>query len=71
MTITFKSKVLYGTELENVGVRVLAKSIGTIKGFVKSASERISVNIPLITNLAKLIADALCSPKYIQMTFNI
>ena len=67
----FKSTVLHGTELENVGVRVLVKSIGTIKGFVKRTSEGISVNIPPITKLARLIADALCSPKYIQMTFNI
>lgn len=67
----FKSTALHGTELENVGVRVLVKSIGTIKGFVKRTSEGISVNIPPITKLARLIADALCSPKYIQMTFNI
>lgn len=51
----FKSTVLYGTKLENVGVRVLVKSIGTIKGFVKRTSKGISVNIPPITNLARLI----------------
>ncbi|MCY6960731.1 transposase, partial [Clostridium brassicae] len=28
----FKSTVLYGTELENIGIRVLVKSIGNIKG---------------------------------------
>ncbi|WPC44743.1 transposase [Clostridium sp. JS66] len=60
----FKSTVLHGTELKNVGVRVLVKSIRTIKGFVKRNSEGISVNIPPIT---RLIADALCSPKYIQI----
>jgi hypothetical protein len=67
----FKSIVLYGTELENVGVRVLVKSIGNIKGFVKRTAEGINVNIPPITKLATLIADALCAPKYKQLTFNI
>jgi len=67
----FKSTVLYGTELENVGVKVLVKTIGNIKGFVKRTSEGIKVNIPPITKLARLIADALCSPRYIQLTFNI
>ncbi|MDU2266931.1 MAG: transposase [Clostridium celatum] len=67
----FKSTVLYGTELENVGVRVLVRTIGNIKGFVRRTSEGIRVNIPPITKLARLIADALCSPKCIQMTFNI
>lgn len=67
----FKSTVLYGTKLENVGVRVLIKSIGNIKGFVERTSEGINVKIPPITKLAKLIADALCSPKYVQLTFNI
>jgi hypothetical protein len=67
----FKSTVLYGTELENVGVRVLVKTIGNIKGFVKRTSEGIKVNIPPITKLARLITDALCNPRYIQLTFNI
>jgi hypothetical protein len=67
----FKSTVLYGTRLKNVGVRTLVKSLGSIKGFVKRTSEGIFVNIPPITKLAKIIADALCSPRYIQMSFNI
>lgn len=67
----FKSTVLYGTELENTGVRVLIKTIGDIKGFVKRTSKGITVNIPPITRLARLIADALCSPKYMQITFDI
>lgn len=67
----FKSTVLYGTELKNVGVRTLVKTIGNIKGFVKRTSEGIKINIPPITKLAKQIADALCNPKYIQVTFNI
>ena len=67
----FKSTVLYGTRLENAGVRTLVKSLGNIKGFVKRTSEGISVNIPPISKLAKLIANALCSPRYVQMTFNI
>lgn len=67
----FKSKVLYGTKLENVGVRVLVKNIGNIKGFVKRTAEGITVNIPPITRLARLIADALCTPKFEQLSFNI
>ncbi|QAA30216.1 transposase [Clostridium manihotivorum] len=67
----FKSTVLYGTDLENVGVRVLIKSIGNIKGFVKRTSDGIKVIIPPMTKLSKLIADALCRPKYIQLTLNI
>lgn len=67
----FKSTVLYETELKHVGVRVLVKTIGNIKGFVKRTSEGIRVNIPPLTKLSKLIADALCRPKCIQITFNI
>ncbi|MDS0526693.1 transposase [Clostridium sp. SHJSY1] len=67
----FKSTTLYGTELENVGVKVLVKTIGNIRGLVHRTSEGIKINIPPITKLAKLIADALCSHRYIQMTFNI
>ena len=67
----FKSTVLHGTKLENTGVRTLVKSLGSIKGFVRRTSEGITVNISPITKLAKLIADALCSPRYIDMTLNI
>lgn len=67
----FKSTVLYGTNLENVGTRVLVKTIGSIKGFVKRTPEGIKVNIPPLTKLASLIVDALCNPRYIQLTFNI
>ena len=67
----FKSTVLYGTKLDNVGVRALVKNIGSIRGFVKRTSEGIVVNIPPITKLAKMIADAIILPRYIQMAFNI
>lgn len=67
----FKSTVLYGTKLDNVGVRALVKNIGSIRGFVKRTSEGIVVNIPPITKLAKMIADAIIRPRYIQMAFNI
>lgn len=67
----FKSTTLYGTELENVGVRVLVKRIGSIKGFVKRTADGIIVNIPPVTKLAKLIASALRAPKYIQTTLKI
>jgi transposase len=67
----FKSTVLHGTGLENIGVRVLVKKVGNIKGFVKRTPEGITINIPPITKLAKLIADAICSPRYIQISFDI
>lgn len=67
----FKSIVLYGTDLENVGVRVLVKTIGNIKGFVKRTCEGIKVNIPPLTKLSILIANALYTPKYEQLSFNI
>lgn len=53
---------MYGTEFENIGIRVLIKRIGNIREFVKRTAEGITVNIPPITKLAKLIADALCAP---------
>ncbi|RUT64059.1 hypothetical protein C1149_00640 [Clostridium botulinum] len=62
---------MYGAKLENVAVKILNKNIGNIKGFVKRTSEGIIVNIPPIIKLAKIIADALYTPKYIQLTFNI
>lgn len=40
----FKSTVLYGTELENMGVRALIKTVGNIKGFVKRTSDGIENN---------------------------
>ncbi|RUT60512.1 hypothetical protein C1143_16130 [Clostridium botulinum] len=51
-----------------MGVRALVKTVGNIKGFVKRTSIGIKVNIPPLTKLAKLIADALCNPRYIQLT---
>jgi len=66
----FKSTVLYGTNLENVGTRALVKSLGNIKGFVKRNSEGITVNISPITKLAKQIADILCGSQYIQIPTN-
>lgn len=61
----FKYSALYRTELENVGVRVLIKRISNIKGFVKRAAEGIIVNIPPITRLARLIADALRASRWV------
>jgi hypothetical protein len=60
-----------GTELENMGVRALVKTVGSIKGFVKRTSDRIKVNIPPITKLARLIVDVLCNPRYVQLAFDI
>ncbi|MCI1651044.1 transposase [Clostridium tyrobutyricum] len=68
---SFKFTILHGTKLENIGVRVLVKSIGSIKAFVERTSRGINVNIPSMTRLSRLIADALCGPRYIQLSFNI
>ncbi|URZ03332.1 transposase [Clostridium felsineum] len=67
----FKSIILHGTELENIGVKVLVKTIGNIKGYVKRTVDGIIVNIPPLTKLARLIADALCQPRYEQLVFDI
>lgn len=68
---SFKFISLQGTELENVGVGVLVKKVGNIKGFVKRTSYGIIVNIPPLTKLARMIADALSNPRYIQLMFDI
>ncbi len=65
----FKSTILAGTELENVGVRVMIKKLGNIRGFVKRTSKGIEVQIPAITHLARLITDALREPRHIQLSF--
>ncbi|WIV13133.1 transposase [Proteiniborus sp. MB09-C3] len=65
----FKLTVLAGTELENVGVGVIIKKVGNIRGFVKRTSKRIEVQIPTISHLARLITDALSEPRYIQLSF--
>lgn len=44
-----------------MGVRALVKTVGNIKGSVKITSEGIKVNIPALTKLAKLSAEALCN----------
>lgn len=71
LIIWFKSITLHETKLENVGGRVLVKKIGNIKSFVKRMDQGIEVNIPMTTKLAKIIADALCIPRYVQLIFNI
>ncbi|MFD3156048.1 transposase (plasmid) [Haloimpatiens sp. FM7330] len=67
----FKSTVLYETELYDVGVGALVKKVGNIKGFVKRTSKGIIVNIPPLTKLSKIIADALSRPQYTQLSFDI
>ncbi len=58
-------------KLENIGVRVLVKSIGSIKAFVERRLRGINVNIPSMTRLSLFIADTLCNPRYTQLSFNI
>ncbi|TDT44620.1 transposase [Fonticella tunisiensis] len=67
----FKSNTLSHTELENAGVGVLIKKLGNTRGFVKRTAEGIVVQIPTITRLAKIIADALSEPRYIQLSFDL
>ncbi|WP_179117797.1 hypothetical protein [Clostridium sp. BL-8] len=54
-----------------MGVKALVKTIGNIRGFVKRTSVGIKVNILPLSKLAKLIAEVLCNPKYVQLTFDI
>ena len=51
----FKTTTLHNTELETVGVRVLVKKVGNIKGFVRRTIDKIEVNIPSLTKLSKII----------------
>ncbi|MBA2887798.1 hypothetical protein [Clostridium beijerinckii] len=54
-----------------MGVRDIVKTVGNIRGFVKRTSVGIKVNIPPLTKFAKLIANALCNPRYVKLTFSI
>ncbi len=65
----FRADVLVNTELEDVGVGVLVKEAGNTKGFVKRTDKGIDVQIPTITRLAKIIADILTKPRYMQLSF--
>ena len=67
----FKTTTLHNTELKDAGVRVLVKKVGSIRGFVKRTIDKIEVNIPSLTKLSKIIADAVCRPQYEQVRFNI
>lgn len=65
----FKSTILAGTELKNVGIRVMIKKFGNIRRFVKRTTKGIGVQILAITHLAGLITDALREPRYMQLSF--
>ena len=54
-----------------MGVRVLVKKVGNIKGFVRRAIDKIEVNIPSLTKLSKIIAAAICGPQYEQLCFKV
>lgn len=67
----FKATTLHNTELATMGVHDLVKKVGAIKCFVKRTIDKIEVNIPPLTKLSKLIADAICGPPYEQLCLNI
>ena len=67
----FKTTTLHNTELAAMGVHDLVKKVGAIKGFVTRTIDKIEVNIPSLTKLSRLIADAICGPPYEQLCFNI
>jgi hypothetical protein len=65
----FKSTALKDTELEDIGVRVLVEKCSRVRGFVERTSYGIKVVIQPLTKLAKLLAEALSQPQYVQLSF--
>ncbi len=65
----FKVVKLDSTELKNSGIKTLVKECSHIKSFVEITVEGIRVIIPLLSNLAKLLIEALSKPKYVQLSF--
>ncbi|MEJ8553490.1 hypothetical protein [Tepidibacter sp. Z1-5] len=47
------------------------KKVENVKGFVKRTFNEIIVDIPTVTKLANLIANAMCNPSYEQLSFNL
>ncbi|MEJ8552856.1 hypothetical protein, partial [Tepidibacter sp. Z1-5] len=54
LIVLFKETLLKDTQLKNIGV-------GNVKGFVKRTFNEIIVDIPTVTKLANLIANAMCN----------
>jgi len=71
LIVWFRETSLAETDLKDIGVRDLVKKVGCIRGFVTQINEKIVINIPPLTKLSKLIADALCYPRYLQLSFEI
>ncbi len=71
LIVLFKETLLKDTPLKNVGIGDLVKKVGNVKGFVKRTLNEIIVDIPTITKLANLIANAMCNPSYEQLSFNL
>lgn len=67
----FKCTALKNTELENIGVKVLVEKCSRIIGIVERTIHGIKVIIQPLTKLAKLLADALSQPDYVQLSFLI
>ncbi len=71
LIVLFKETLLKDTPLKNVGIGDLVKKVGNVKGFVRRTLNEIIVDIPTITKLANLIANAMCNPSYEQLSFNL
>ncbi len=71
LVVWFKAIMLYDTNLKNIGVSDLVKKVGNVRGFVKKTIDGIEVQIPPITKLARLITEALCTQRYVQLSFEI
>jgi hypothetical protein len=67
----FKDSVLKDTALQEVGVKTLIEKVGSIRAFVERTLQGIRIIIPTLTKLAKLLAEALSEPKYIQLCFQL
>lgn len=66
-----KRTVLNNTGLEEVGVKTLIEKVGSIRAFVERTFQGIKIIIPPLTKLAKLLAEALLGPKYVQLCFQL
>ncbi len=65
----FRLFKLQGTKLQNVGVKTLVQKCSRIKGFVERTSKGIQVTVEPLSNLAKLLIEALSEPEYVQLSF--
>lgn len=71
LVIWFRTIMLKDTEIQDVGIKTLIKQVGTIRAFVEKTSEGFNVIIQPISRLAKILAESLPRPKYVQLCFQL